>query len=152
MSSDGWKVGQKVRTPKGLGKVIAVRNDGTAVYSIFKNSKGELEQGFHGSLPAYRIFKNNGNSFDINIVEDDDTDVSDITLEAYLADEVEYETKPCMHCGKTTVMKLDRESVEAWKNGEFIQEAFPELNKGSRELIVSGIHPECWNAMFGDED
>ena len=89
MSNDSWKVGQKVRTPKGLGKVIAVRQDGTAVYSIFKNSKGELEQGFYGSLPAYKLFKSQPSGFNIDIVEDDDTDVSIITAESYLQESEE---------------------------------------------------------------
>ncbi len=39
-----------------------------------------------------------------------------------------------------------------WQSGEFIQDAFPYLNANQRELIKTGIHPECWDKMFGNED
>lgn len=33
--------------------------------------------------------------------------------------------------------------------GEKIQDIIPEVDKGWREMFVSGICPECWKKMFG---
>lgn len=32
------------------------------------------------------------------------------------------------------------------------QEAFPDLSVDEREFIISGIHPDEWNELFGNED
>jgi hypothetical protein len=32
------------------------------------------------------------------------------------------------------------------------QEAFPDLSIDEREFIISGIHPDEWNELFGNED
>ena len=43
-----------------------------------------------------------------------------------------------------------------WKDGAFVQDAFPYLSAEVREMLISGICPSCWNNMFGggfiDED
>lgn len=39
-----------------------------------------------------------------------------------------------------------------WKDGMLIQEAFPQLNKDQRELLITGITPEAWNQAFGEEE
>lgn len=149
MSKESWKVGQKVKTPKGLGKIIAVRHDGTAVYSLFKNTKGELEQGFHGSLPAYNIFKNKPEMFKLEIIEDDDTDVSYITLENYLQEKEDYETPACMFCGEISNLYISSEGLEAYRKGASVQDAFPNEAAYVREMIKTGIHPECWKKNLG---
>lgn len=151
MSNDSWKVGQKVKTPKGLGKIIAVRRDGTAVYSLFKNNKGELEQGFHGSLPAYKIFQSDPAGFNLEIVENDDTDVSYVTLENYLQEKEDYETPPCMFCGEKSLMYISSEGLEAYRNGASVQNAFPNEPAHVREMIKTGIHPKCWDDNLGYE-
>ncbi len=33
--------------------------------------------------------------------------------------------------------------------GKKIQDIIPEVDKGWREMFISGICPECWNKMFG---
>lgn len=147
-----WKVGQKVKTPKGLVQVIAVRDDGTAAYSLIKNNKGELEQGFHGSLPPYHFFEGSPEMFNISLPEDDTDDLPAVTVEDYLEDRVLYETAPCIHCGNKGVIKLSREQLDAWKHGTHIQDAFPDESEDVREQIKTGIHPECWEAMFGGMD
>ncbi|MFY3742238.1 MAG: hypothetical protein HMLIMOIP_002702 [Candidatus Nitrosomirales archaeon] len=48
-------------------------------------------------------------------------------------------------------MLLDEEALIKWHYGMFIQDAFPELTPGERELIQTGTHSECFDAMF-DED
>lgn len=32
------------------------------------------------------------------------------------------------------------------------QDAFPDLSIDEREFIISGIHPDEWNELFGNED
>jgi deoxyribodipyrimidine photolyase len=39
----------------------------------------------------------------------------------------------------------------AWQNGTFIQDAFPMLDAGQREFIKTGITPEEWDNMFGED-
>ena len=33
-----------------------------------------------------------------------------------------------------------------------IQHAFPEMPMETRELLISGTHPECWDSLYKDED
>ena len=33
-----------------------------------------------------------------------------------------------------------------------VQDAFPNLDKGQREFLISGITPDEWNETFGGED
>jgi len=39
----------------------------------------------------------------------------------------------------------------AWQNGTLIQDAFPTLNADEREFIKTGITPEEWDKMFGED-
>ena len=36
--------------------------------------------------------------------------------------------------------------------GRLIQEIFPTLNPSEREFIKTGVTPEEWTAMFGEDD
>lgn len=39
-----------------------------------------------------------------------------------------------------------------WANGEHIQNVWPEKTPDERELLMSGIHPDCWDKMFKPQD
>lgn len=56
-------------------------------------------------------------------------------------------TRPCMMCGETSEMVLDLDKVNRWQRGEFVQNVFPELSAAERELLISGTHGHCWDAM-----
>lgn len=58
-----------------------------------------------------------------------------------------YITKPCLNCGKSSKVKLDDAKVARWKRGERIQNVWPEMTPDERELLISGIHPECWKLL-----
>lgn len=59
----------------------------------------------------------------------------------------------CYHCHEENFIALDPEDLESWKTTEkYIQDAFPYLNSDQRELVKTGIHPDCWTAMFGEDD
>ena len=60
-------------------------------------------------------------------------------------------TKSCTVCGDYEVWSLDRELVNRWQGGENIQDVFPDMNEGDRELLISGTHPACWDKLFPGE-
>ena len=70
----------------------------------------------------------------------DDTDILTIT------------TPPCTWCGKAATVVVLKDHYDRWKAGELIQVAFPEMYENQRELLISGTHPECWDAMWENTD
>ena len=63
----------------------------------------------------------------------------------------EYElftTKPCPECGESSVVKLPLNGYRAWRAGAYVQEAFPTMSAGDREMLITGTHPACWSAVF----
>lgn len=67
-------------------------------------------------------------------------------------DTISVRTKRCFSCATTSVVVLDRAAFEAWQSGTFVQVAFPHLSAEDRELLISGTHPACWDAMFADNE
>ena len=43
------------------------------------------------------------------------------------------------------------DAYDIWKQGEMIQWAFPELSADEREFVKTGITPQEWDAMFGED-
>ena len=61
----------------------------------------------------------------------------------------------CPFCGKAHEIEVNEIDYLDWQDGELVQNAFPYLSADEREMLVSGICPDCWNKMFGqaeDED
>jgi hypothetical protein len=50
------------------------------------------------------------------------------------------------------LFRLDRQAVESWQGGELIQNAFPDMTMGDRELLISGTHAACWDKLFPREE
>lgn len=65
---------------------------------------------------------------------------------------IEISTKSCMMCNKKGTVNVDVEGYELYSSGVMVQDAFPELSDDVREMIITGTHPECWDAMFPDEE
>lgn len=63
-------------------------------------------------------------------------------------------TRVCPITGVVNSMEIDcsEEQLNQWKNGALIQHAMPHLSADEREFIVSGMTPEVWEKIFGDED
>ena len=61
-------------------------------------------------------------------------------------------TPRCFKCGKTGELKIPSDiyfaGIKKCEEGALIQDAFPTLNSEQREQIMTGIHPECWKAIF----
>ena len=56
----------------------------------------------------------------------------------------------CTFCGKFHLVEVDLEQFEAWRNGELIQNAMPDLTPTEREELISGLCPKCQAKMFGE--
>jgi hypothetical protein len=68
-----------------------------------------------------------------------------------MSDTIAVKTKTCCVCDKFEVLTLNRQAVERWQDGEYIQNAFPDMSDGDRELLISGTHSECWDKLFSAE-
>jgi len=44
-----------------------------------------------------------------------------------------------------------QQGIEAWDKGAYVQDAFPTLNAGQREFLMTGITPVKFNKMFGPD-
>lgn len=62
---------------------------------------------------------------------------------------VAYSTAPCLRCGNTSTVLLPATAASAIANRRPVHEVLPEATLELRELLISGIHPECWDALFG---
>ena len=58
-------------------------------------------------------------------------------------------SKECCHCGEESWFRITEKEYEAWiTNDGYIQDVFPHMSNEDREVMISGTHPDCWNAMF----
>ena len=60
--------------------------------------------------------------------------------------------KMCIRCGGHTTFLGDPERLAAWRSGILVQNVYPELDKGTRETLISGVHEECWVEIFEEEE
>ncbi len=60
-------------------------------------------------------------------------------------------TSPFTSKRHTQELPVTEAQFNAWKAGELIQVAMPNLTAGQREFIKTGITEEEWNAAFGEE-
>ena len=59
----------------------------------------------------------------------------------------------CSWCKVDNEIIIDIEAYAKWVNREeLIQKCFPHLLANEREIIQTGIHPECWNDIFPEEE
>ena len=60
--------------------------------------------------------------------------------------------KECTFCHNLHTIIVDEMNYRMWKEGELIQNAFPDMPAEIREILISGTDNDCWNQMFPDED
>ena len=65
-------------------------------------------------------------------------------------------TKECIHCRQTGTVMVDEEKYREFKQTpkhlrRLIQDIFPETSRDLREQLMTGVHPECFQEMFGEE-
>lgn len=62
-------------------------------------------------------------------------------------------SKVCPICGKTTVLEVNANSLAKWRQGAvLVQDAFPDLSKDDREILMTGIDPVCWSQMWASDE
>ena len=62
-------------------------------------------------------------------------------------------TKRCMLCHEEGEVEVnDEEWIAALTSGKHIQDAMPTTPAPIREQLMTGTHPQCWDAMFQDEE
>ena len=58
----------------------------------------------------------------------------------------------CVMCHTDHVVDVPRGGFFAWKRGAFIQDAMPEVSPDDRELLISKICGDCFEATFGEAE
>ena len=48
-------------------------------------------------------------------------------------------------------LPITEEQYKSWVNGKLIQNAMPHLSADEREFVLTGITPEEWADVFGEE-
>ena len=65
---------------------------------------------------------------------------------------VAVECPRCPVCGEAETVLVEETAYDRWVNGALVQDAFPTMDKDVRELLVSGTHTACWDALFDVDD
>lgn len=65
---------------------------------------------------------------------------------------VSYTTPSCMLCKAATVLELTAQEATDLQSGVYLQNALPLRDEDFRELVLTGTHAHCWDAMFPEED
>jgi len=60
-------------------------------------------------------------------------------------------TSACIVCHKTSQVELSQDQYNRLKSREPIQVVLPHFSDDTRELLISGTHPECWETFAPDE-
>lgn len=60
--------------------------------------------------------------------------------------------KTCIFCSHEHKVVMDKEKYFRWRNGELIQNVFPEMTSDQREILISGTCPECWDKYMKDDE
>lgn len=50
----------------------------------------------------------------------------------------------------TLDIPVTQNQLDAWKNGELIQNAMPNIPAEQREFLMTGVTPEEWKEYFGE--
>lgn len=58
----------------------------------------------------------------------------------------------CFMCKQIYRLSVDTQAYRDWNNGKLIQDAFPEMSKGDRELLISGMCGSCFDKAFKEEE
>ena len=61
-----------------------------------------------------------------------------------------YVGRNCPFCDEYHEVLVSEANYAEWQGGELAQNAFPYLTADEREILISGICPDCWGRMFGE--
>jgi hypothetical protein len=71
---------------------------------------------------------------------------TDLSKEMYMV-----RTPLCGICGEEGVVTVPYLGFLEWNFGKLVQDAFPDLDLATREQMISGTHPKCWDEMTGGQ-
>ena len=57
-------------------------------------------------------------------------------------------TPRCIVCEQPGAVEVDFDGFAAWKAGQNLQEALPQLDADQRELLLTGTHAQCFEKLF----
>ena len=63
-------------------------------------------------------------------------------------DNIQVEIRVCNTCSNQVVLEATASEWDAYNRGAFVQDAFPNMSPGKREMLISGICNVCWDEMF----
>ena len=63
-----------------------------------------------------------------------------------------FHSPACVVCHLDSIVELETEKLERWIGGEHVQNVWPEKSADEREILITGIHPKCWNEIFGGSE
>lgn len=58
----------------------------------------------------------------------------------------------CPLCQKTEEIRVIPEDYVKWREGMYIQDAFPYLSADQREQLMTGTCGACWELFFTEEE
>jgi hypothetical protein len=59
----------------------------------------------------------------------------------------------CFHCSERGYVKVKTPDLfDYLERRKHVHKAFPYLDAGQREQIMTGIHPACWDVMFPEPE
>ena len=60
--------------------------------------------------------------------------------------------RECQVTGEVFILIVDAQALIDWREGKMIQDAFPQLTKDQREILMTGFTPAEWEAMPSWDD
>jgi hypothetical protein len=77
----------------------------------------------------------------------------DVQFTVQFKERITVHTRPCPFCDEPHSVEVNASGFQRWAiNGEYIQNALPELSNDDRELLMTGTCSECWDRVFPEED
>jgi len=61
---------------------------------------------------------------------------------------IEVITPRCSECHRVSRLRVPRPGYELWRAGAHIQDALSTLTAQEREMLMTGIHPDCWDQLM----
>jgi hypothetical protein len=61
-------------------------------------------------------------------------------------------TPICFLCHRAAQITIPTAAAAALGAGALVQDVLPEMPRPMREQLITGTHPACWTAAFGDSD
>lgn len=58
----------------------------------------------------------------------------------------------CPFCGRGNEVEVNEADYWDWQDGMMAQDAFPYLSADEREMLITGICPQCWDRCFGSDE